>query len=96
MVYGMPEFSTNSQLLSYNHDRIHTGKDMSSHIYALNTTQTIDSVNTLSLETLVCLSGLGDLTISVTVSGASDGVLQVSATAGTDSSSTLSLDGPVD
>lgn len=70
---------------------------MSSWSYKHKTIQ----VNTrcLYLETLVSGGHLlrrGDLTVSVTVSGTSDSVLQVSASAGTHSSSALSLDGPVE
>jgi hypothetical protein len=61
-----------------------------------NSKECFVNTHSLCLETLVSLSGLGDLTISVTISGASDGALEVSAAAGTDSSSALSLDGPVD
>jgi hypothetical protein len=87
----------NSQLLSLNHMILIRGK-IYHHSNSANA-RIIDLLNThsLYLETLVSggLSRLWDLAVSVTISGTSDGVGQVSATTSSHSSTALSLVGPV-
>jgi hypothetical protein len=84
-----------SQLLSLNHNDSSYG-ERNVIIFDQRNKRTMDFGDKLLPRNLSCLSGLWCLTISMTVSGTSNGVLEISAAASTYSSSTLSLDRPVD